>query len=759
MNIIDKNTITVRKELLTQASMNIRLSSLGVLLNVIVLAVVFWDIQNQIALIIWFLSILAITLFRYYKTNLFFKDKHHVDIKQQENEFKKSTLMISTLLSIGIMLLFPNDKPLYQAFMTIIITGIAAGITMSLSTYYDLTRNYLIILMTPFIYITYTQNNEIHLFLSLMILLFLILLILFSKKYNENIINLIISKLKAEETKKELQHTKDNFSTIFEEATVGILTFDTDLIVQEANRALTDMLNVSHAQLKYLDLKTISDKRILPCLNSVIEDKKGFYEGPYHTKIAKKEIWISMETVPMYDIDTNISGGLGIVTDITQKVKSNEKIRYQAFYDHLTGLENRLAFNDKLQKHIMKLSKENSFSSVLFIDLDHFKNINDSLGHHIGDSILKTFAQRALSVLRTNDTISRLGGDEFVILLGGINRNEKAAIETSNRVADKLHQIMKIPINIEENLLHITLSIGINTISSKHKDIHDILKHADIAMYKAKDAGRNTTRIYEEKMGHHINEQLLLTNELRLALQEQQFELYYQPIVDMKSNNIISCEALIRWNHPQRGLIFPDGFIPYAEENNLIISIGDWVIDKACQEYKEFNSELKDIAINISSKQFIQEDFVDKIVQAVKRNQIEPSALKLELTESVAIDNLSNTVKKMNILKSHGFKIAMDDFGTGYSSLSYLKHLPFDFIKIDRSFVKDMLQNDGDASLVKTILAISKQYSFSVIAEGVETQQNIDVLKALDCDYYQGFVKSKPIPANKFKELYSSQAQ
>ena len=758
MNKIDKNTLSVRKELLTQASMNIRLSSIGVLLNVIVLAIVFWDIQDQIALAIWFLAILSITLFRYYKTNLFLKGRHLLNISQQETEFKQYTLMISILLSIGIVILFPNDKPLYQAFMTIILAGIAAGITMSLSPYYNLTRNYLVILITPFVFITYNQNNEIHLFLSLMILLFLILLILFSKKYHENIINLIISKLVAEETQKELEHSKDNFSTIFEEATVGILTYDTDLIVQEANRALTDMLNVSHKQLQYLDLKTIPDERILPCLNSIREGQKGFYEGQYNTQIAQKELWISMETVPMYNTDNSINGGLGIITDITQKVKSNEKIRHQAFYDHLTGLENRLAFNEKLQKHLIKLSEQNSFSSILFIDLDHFKTINDSLGHHIGDSILKNFALRALSTLRSNDTISRLGGDEFVILLDDLHRNEKIAIERANKVADKLHQIMKTPINIDENLLHITLSIGINTVSSKQKNINDILKHADIAMYKAKDAGRNTTRIYEEKMGHYINEKLLLSNELRLALKENQFELYYQPIVDMKSGDTVSCEALIRWNHPERGLIPPDDFIPYAEENNLIIAIGDWVIDTACKQYKKFNLDIKDIAINISSKQFIQEDFVDKIVQTVKRNNMEASSLKLELTESVAIENLSDTVEKMNLLKSHGFKIAMDDFGTGYSSLSYLKNLPFDFIKIDRSFIKDMLENDGDASLVKTILAISKQYSFSVIAEGVETQQNVDFLQNLNCDYYQGFIKSKPVPANKFKELYNAHA-
>ena len=257
-------------------------------------------------------------------------------------------------------------------------------------------------------------------------------------------------------------------------------------------------------------------------------------------------------------------------------------------------------------------------------------------------------------------------------------------------------------------------------------------------------------------MSQDIDRKLTLNNELRHALKLNQFELYYQPIVETQSDKIVSCEALIRWNHPTKGVVFPDNFIQYAEESDLIIDIGDWVIDRACKQFKKCNGKIRDIAINISPRQFIQEDFIEKILQTTKSNEIHPSSLKLELTESVAINNLSATIKKMNLLKSHGFKIAMDDFGTGYSSLSYLKNLPFDYIKIDRSFIQDMLENEDDASLVKTILSISQQLNFSVIAEGVETQEHIEFLKEFDCDFYQGYVKSKPIPADKFKELFDS---
>ena len=756
MREINEKSQSVRRELLTQASSNIVISSFGALVNVIVLAIAFWSITDKTIISIWIISLFCIFFLRYTKAKLFLKNQEQIPIDKAEKEFKTFTIVTAIILSLGIIILFPYEKPFYQAFLTMILAGLSAGAVMSLSAYKDLIRNYLIIFLAPFIFIIYDQSSEIHVFISIMILLFLILLIAFSQKYHHNIVNLIISKLIVDGTQKELQHSENNFSTIFEEATVGVFTYDTDLIIKESNRALAFILQAPHHKLINLDVKQLPDQGIRKCLDAILEDEKGFYEGPYHTKISDTDIWVSMETVPMYDAEKKVHGGLALVTDITQKIESEEKIHHQAYYDHLTGLSNRLTFNTKLEEHLSKLLRHDSFGAILFIDLDHFKTINDSLGHHIGDNILKIFSQRALSVLRKEDTLSRLGGDEFIILLSDLDCEKTDLINISYKIAEKLHKIMKKSIELEQNTLHITLSIGINIISPKEKNIHDILKHAEIAMYKAKESGRNTTCFYKEKMSHQIQEQLTLNNELHQALKLNQFELYYQPIVDMKNDDITSCETLIRWNHPEKGVIFPDQFIPYAEENDLIISIGDWVIDTACKEYKRFNGSLKDIAINISFKQFIQEDFVEKIIQTANVNGIHPSALKIELTESVAIDNLSDTVEKMNLLKSFGIQIVMDDFGTGYSSLSYLKNLPFDFIKIDRSFVKDMLEDNDDASLVKTILTISKLYKFSVIAEGVETQKHIEFLKALDCDYYQGYVKSKPIPANKFRELFIS---
>jgi len=752
----NKNNLDVRRELLSQASTSINLSALGVIINVLILIVAFWNIASGSFIFIWILSILSILAIRLKNAKSFLRNKKASSIEEKEKEFKRLTLITAVILSVGMVLLFPNDKPFHQAFLTMVLAGLSAGAVMSLSIYRELIRNYLIILIVPYIFVIFDINSEVNILISILILIFLAMLISFSKTYNSRILDLIISKLTVEKTEKELQHSKDNFSTIFKEATIGVFTYDTNLIIQESNKAFASILKAPYEKIINLDMKQLLDQNIRQCLDSALTGEKGFYEGKYHTKISDEDIWISMETVPMHDTENNIKGALALVTDLTQRVKSEEKIRYQASYDYLTGLANRLTFNQKLANQISKLAEQNCFAVVLFIDLDHFKTINDSLGHHIGDEILKIFASRALSVLREDDTISRLGGDEFVILLNNLNRNDATARKISTKVADKLHKIMKKPIEIEGNSLHLTLSIGINIVGSEQKNIHDILKYADIAMYKAKDTGRNTTCFFKKEMSQDIDKKLTLNNELRQALKLNQFELYYQPIVEIQSGNIVSCEALIRWNHPTKGVVFPDNFIPYAEESNLIIDIGDWVIDRACKQFKKCSGKIQDVAINISPRQFIQENFVEKILQTTRTNKIHPSSLKLELTESVAIDNLSTTIEKMNLLKSYGFQIVMDDFGTGYSSLSYLKNLPFNYIKIDRSFIQDMLENEDDASLVKTILSISQQLNFSVIAEGVETQEHIEFLKEFDCDFYQGYIKSKPIPADKFKELLDS---
>jgi diguanylate cyclase (GGDEF)-like protein len=455
----------------------------------------------------------------------------------------------------------------------------------------------------------------------------------------------------------------------------------------------------------------------------------------------------------MYDADQNVISGLGIVEDITQQIKYEEQLKYQAYYDSLTGLFNRDSLTQYIKQFIHKLHRSREYGVLLFIDIDNFKNINDSLGHNVGDLILKTFSQRVKNALRKEDIFARLGGDEFVILISQTDKDISKIETAALNISAKIHDAVKEAIQIETNTLYITLSLGVKILQPDENNIHTILKHADIAMYQSKNSGKDQTSFYDTNISKKMHEQLILYNELKIAIEKKQFELYLQPIVDLKTERIVSAEALIRWNHPTKGLVFPNDFIDYAEANNLIVDIGNWVIERAFEIYKEFQNSLEDIAINISLKQFYEDDFVDILLKNANKYHLDPHSIKLELTESVTLKNLDETISKMLTLKAHGFKFSMDDFGTGYSSLSYLKNLPFDYLKIDQSFVLQMMQNESDKTLVKIIIDVAKQFNFLVIAEGVETAKHVAFMKENGCDYYQGYFASKPIRLNEFHKL------
>ena len=754
MITINKKNYQVREELIHLVIKNSFLSALALFLNIIILLIVFWDITDQLFLISWITIIAVILAVRFSISKLFSQNSPKISLDLAEISFKTLSLILAIITSVGLLILFPKDLPFHQSFLTMVVAGISAGAIMSLSYYRYFIVAYLVILLLPFSYIVYIQDTQLHFLIALLIIVFLLLLIVFSRRYYSNIIEVIVSKLIITQAQKELKLYEKNFFSIFKEVPIGIFTYDKNLIITEANQSFSLLLKSHRDELINLDMKELPDKSIMPAITTILQGQKGLYEGKYHTKISNEEIWISMKTVPMFDIDNNIKGGLGIVEDITKRIETEKKIRYQAFYDHLTGLANRLTLNNHLTQQLEKLKINQRFGAVLFIDIDYFKNINDSLGHDIGDILLQIFASRASSLVSTQDTVARLGGDEFVILLSDISDDILLANNYANEIAQELHTIIKKPIKIKQHTLHITLSIGATLVSAEQKSMNDVLKQADIAMYRAKQLGRDSTCFFKEEMSKEIEELMTLNYELREAIKYNQFELYYQPIVEIQNSTIVSCEALIRWNHPRRGLLYPDKFISYAEESGLIVELGEWVIQKVCKDYGELKHFVPNIAINISAKQFNQENFIENILQISKAYGINPQNLELELTESVVINNLSATIEKMNILKSYGFSIAMDDFGTGYSSLSYLKDLPFDALKIDRSFIQNILTNKDDASLVKTILAISKQFNFSVVAEGVESKEQIIFLKSLHCHYIQGYIISKAVPIEEFKKLF-----
>ncbi|SFR56479.1 EAL domain-containing protein [Thiomicrospira sp. ALE5] len=435
--------------------------------------------------------------------------------------------------------------------------------------------------------------------------------------------------------------------------------------------------------------------------------------------------------------------------DISEQKRTEQSFFELAFYDPLTGLANRRLLEDHIDKALAAAERHHHFCALMFIDLDHFKNLNDSMGHNFGDELLKRVARRLQRCVRKEDVVARPGGDEFIILMQNLSTEESEAANQALSIANKIIEQCNRAYTLSGNRYTITASLGIHLFSSGDHTSIELMKRSDLAMYQAKEQGRNAVRFFDPDMEKKVENRSQLEHDLRQAIDNRDFLLYYQKKVNAQQDTQ-GYEALIRWPHPEKNMISPADFIPVAEETGLIIPIGDWVIEQACQTLKRFqqNDQTKalTLSINVSIKQFRQADFTDKVIQKIKHYQIDPSKLELEVTESMLMDNLEDTVAKMKELKTLGVQFSLDDFGTGYSSLSYLKNLPLSALKVDKSFVRDMLVDKEDAAIVETIIALAKTLKLQVIAEGVEEVAQVEALKLLGCDLYQGFLYSKPQP-------------
>lgn len=439
--------------------------------------------------------------------------------------------------------------------------------------------------------------------------------------------------------------------------------------------------------------------------------------------------------------------GLATAFDITERKRMEDQLRHQAFHDKLTGLPNRALFLDRLERAISRGNRRGLQFAVLFIDLDRFKPINDSLGHLVGDKLLQEIARRLQHRLRVEDTITRLGGDEFTVLLEELPHLDNAIL-----IAKKIQEVISKPCIIVGNEIIISASIGIVLCDASYKRAENILRDADIAMYRAKISGKGQYAIFDSSMHARAVNLLELESDMRRAIERSEFELYYQPIIRLITGRISGFEALIRWNHPQRGLVFPAEFIPIAEETGLINDIGDWVLKNACQLIKTWQTQLNKrsmptININVSSRQIAYGDLVDKVVATLKETQIDGANLKLELTESMVMENPEMASSMITELKQHHVQTAIDDFGTGYSSLSYLHQFPIHTLKIDQSFINELKADGTNAEIVNTIVMLAHNLGLDVVAEGIEEEYQVQHLRSIGCDFVQGYYFAKPMPA------------
>ena len=459
--------------------------------------------------------------------------------------------------------------------------------------------------------------------------------------------------------------------------------------------------------------------------------------------------WLSVSGLPVFDAQGVFSGYRGVGRDITEQKLREEENQRLAFYDNLTGLPNRRLLLDRLAKSLVTSGRNRAHGALLFIDLDNFKDLNDTLGHDVGDELLRKVAHRLVTCIRQGDTVSRFGGDEFVVTLDNLSTNLLLAIGQTRTVADKILTILNLPVDLAGKKHFSTPSIGITLFSGTSVGVDELLKRADLAMYQAKAAGRNTLRFFDPDMQAAVAQRATVEADLRLALERHELVLHYQTVVN-HLGRIMGVEALVRWHHPQKGMVTPDAFIAVAEQTGLILPLGQWVLRAACTQLVRWQNDAASkgltLAINISAREFHQPDFVERTLAAIHSSGANPNLLKLELTESLLLDDVNDAILKMSALRKWGVRFALDDFGTGYSSLSYLKQLPLDELKIDHSFVRDVLTDANDATIARTIIALAHSLGLQVVAEGVESEGQRELLFQSGCQLFQGYLFSKPLP-------------
>jgi diguanylate cyclase (GGDEF)-like protein len=448
------------------------------------------------------------------------------------------------------------------------------------------------------------------------------------------------------------------------------------------------------------------------------------------------------------DADGKVANYIGIFQDITQRKANEERLAFLANHDALTGLPNRHLLLDRLQNDIALAQRTGQPIGLMFLDLDNFKWVNDTLGHASGDQLLISVATRLKETVRASDTVARLGGDEFVVLLTQTESDLEIA-----QIAAKIIASASRPIDLAGHEFHVTTSMGISVYPNDGYDGATLLKHADTAMYVAKSAGKNQFRYFDAAMNRNALERVELEQDLRHALKKGEFELHYQPKFCVSTNSVIAAEALIRWRHPRQGLLSPDKFIPLAEETSLIIDLGAWVIRSACRQvvtWQQQGIKVQSVAVNLSALQLESDSFVGLVEDILGETGVPAKAIEFELTESVVLHSPDKTVATLNRLHELGIHLALDDFGTGYSSLSYLKRLPVDTLKIDRSFIEGLPDDADDGQIVRMICALAKSVGLEIVAEGIETDAQRHFMIGLNCDFLQGYLISKPLPADEF---------
>jgi diguanylate cyclase (GGDEF)-like protein/PAS domain S-box-containing protein len=578
--------------------------------------------------------------------------------------------------------------------------------------------------------------------------------------YLKNVEASVAQTEQAEKHVAALRESEERFRSAFDHA-AGMALAASDGRWIKVNRSLCEMVGYPEQELLAADFQSITHKDDLgPMLTQVeklLDDKISTFQMEQRYLHKQGHSVCVLLSVTLVHDSAGARNLVLQIQDITDRKRAEERLLHDAFHDGLTGLPNRALFMDHLKLSVERAKRRDKrLFAVLFLDLDRFKNINDSLGHMVGDQLLVGIARRLEVCLRPGDTVARLGGDEFTVLLEDLNRMSEAI-----EVAERLQKELSLPFNLNGHEVFTTVSIGIALSTTGYERPEDVLRDADTAMYRAKNLGKARHEVFDKEMHTRALHVLQLETDLRRAVEREEFVLHYQPIVSMESGATVGFEALIRWQHPERGFIPPSDFIPMAEETGLIIPIGQWVLGEACRQIRRWQELYPtypplQVSVNLSGKQFMKPNLVDQIRDVLEETGIDPHSLKLEITESIMMENIETAIMMFNQLRTLGLQLSIDDFGTGYSSLSYLHRFPISTLKIDRSFVNLMEDNNENAEIVRTIIMLARNLNMDVVAEGVETVGQLTQLRALKCEYAQGYLFSKPLDAASAEKLLAA---
>lgn len=578
--------------------------------------------------------------------------------------------------------------------------------------------------------------------------------------YNKNIEASVTQANQSQQHILELQQSEERFRSAFNFAPIGMGLVAPDGRWMKVNNSLCEILGYPETELLKLNLSDLIHPldalQSLAQIGRLVQGKIQTFKSEirFYNK-SGDEVWTIIGISRTYDTESKDISMVVQIQDISDRKQAEAQLLHDAFHDGLTGLSNRTLLLDHLQGAMERAEATSRSFALFFIDLDRFKLINDSLGHSFGDKVLIEVGERLKSCVRPTDTVARLGGDEFIVLTENLKHSEHAA-----RTAQEIQKSISQPIMLANHESFPTSSIGIAVYNRNYSAPEEMLRDADTAMYHAKAAGKSQYAFFDREMHENILKTLQLETALRYAIERNEFFVVYQPIISLETSGLTGFEALIRWKHPERGIVSPLEFISIAEDSGFIIKLGKWILDQACRQVKKWQTELNiaeklTISVNVSSKQLIDENFVEDVLQVLKDARLAPTQLKLEITESVVMESIETTKNILEKLREAGIRLSIDDFGTGYSSLSYLHRLPINTLKIDRSFINNMENGNENTEIVRTIIMLAKSLGMSVTAEGIETAEQFSQLRALGCDYGQGYFFAKPLETESAGEMIS----